>query len=429
GGRNSIKNPCLANSSSEPNRLQLILASSVRPHPWLDSDEKIEEMLRERVSENVPATDNSNSESKSASVDNASATTTTADANNTNSTNASSSVSTSTTAATTATSASTAPNSVDLALQLHALQQTLKKKLVLRTKHTNTPEIDNLKDELRILRETTKNLDKHANKDVTEEKTPSKPSPTKPKDAEATKDTKPARTIVLDAILESQVFLCLCMLIFLKCCHNNNNKIVIHNDKKKLSRLGLPSGRANAGNHVNEITNELVTLSARQSQALQWLSNGDIKNKKEQVETKTSNSNESGGVATNGNGSGGIWDHVSLQSLQAMYDKLDILLKQCGEITSQVAVLKTTCLKYISKKQDDWENWNADEVVDWISAIENNRFSKYDNHLREILSRQRFAGKDMKTLKFDGLSALGIDDYDDADVLMNSIEMLVKTVP
>jgi len=104
-----------------------------------------------------------------------------------------------------------------------------------------------------------------------------------------------------------------------------------------------------------------------------------------------------------------------------------MLIKQYDEMTTQVTSLKATCLEYISKKQDDWENWNADEIVDWVSAIENGRFLTYDTHLRQIMNEQSFKGKDMKTLKFDRLSALGIKDYDDADALMNCVQILVKS--
>jgi len=192
----------------------------------------------------------------------------------------------------------------------------------------------------------------------------------------------------------------------------------------ELSRLGLPSGRTNAGNHVNEIATELVKLGTRQSAALQWLSNGEMgqnKNGTEKSANPNNASDEQEKIVP------GIWDHVSLHSLQAMYGKLDILFKQFDEMSSQVTSLRGTCLEYISKKQDDWENWSADEVVDWISAIESSRFLKYDAHLRQVMNERAFKGKHMKTLKFDRLSALGIRDYDDADALMNCIEMLVKS--
>ncbi|ETO22259.1 hypothetical protein RFI_14941 [Reticulomyxa filosa] len=181
-------------------------------------------------------------------------------------------------------------------------------------------------------------------------------------------------------------------------------------ETKVLPRLGLPSGRGNAGKHVNEITTELVNLGARQSVALQWLSNGEIKG--------DSNSNQT--IIP------GIWDHVTLNSLQTLYGKLEVLLRQFEEMTKQVTSMRMDCLVHISKKQDDWENWSPDEVVDWISAVENGRFLKYDAHLRKVLNERSFKGKHMRTLKFDRLNALGVTDYEDADILMNCVGTLIK---
>jgi len=191
--------------------------------------------------------------------------------------------------------------------------------------------------------------------------------------------------------------------------------------QSQLSHLGLPSDRNNAGNHVNEVATELVKLSTRQSAALQWLAAGEMDNSKGKDPDKVKNGSEEAQISNRG-----IWDHVSLQSLQTMYSKLDLLFKQYDEIRTQVTLLRTTCLNYISKKQDDWENWNADEVVDWISAVENGRFLKYDKQLRQVMTENPFKGKDMKTLGFERLTAMGIQDYDDADTLMNCVEILVK---
>ncbi|ETO25125.1 hypothetical protein RFI_12022 [Reticulomyxa filosa] len=164
-------------------------------------------------------------------------------------------------------------------------------------------------------------------------------------------------------------------------------------------------------------------MTTLQSAALQWLSNGEMNNKDNNSTSKPKSDLTEEKQIT----STGIWDHVSLQSLQTMYGSLDLLLKQHDEVRTQIGLLRATCLTYISKKQDDWENWNFDEVVDWISAIENGRFSKYDIQLRKIMEEISFRGEDMKTLKFDRLSSFGIQDYDDADTLMNCIEILVKS--
>ncbi|ETO24207.1 hypothetical protein RFI_12953 [Reticulomyxa filosa] len=185
--------------------------------------------------------------------------------------------------------------------------------------------------------------------------------------------------------------------------------------QSELSQLVSIGGNNNVGNNVNQIASELVKLGVRQRAALQWLSNGEI------------------GGDKNGNGTNpdekvnGIWTHVSLQSLQTVYEKLDVLIQQYHEMSSQVTSLRATCLNHMSKKQDDWENWNADEVVDWISAVENGRFSKYDVHLRQVMNQRSFKGKHMKTLKFDRLTALGINDNNDAGALMNCIQILIKS--
>eukprot|EP01084_Bolivina_argentea_P023213 43283_1 len=102
-------------------------------------------------------------------------------------------------------------------------------------------------------------------------------------------------------------------------------------------------------------------------------------------------------------------------------DKLDY---ECKQTTLQHNELKQ---KYAQQKMlnvDDYTKWDCDDVIEWICALENNRFRKYKIKLSASIQQENINGKYLREVDKADLHRLGVTDFGDKVSLINHIKQL-----
>ena len=97
---------------------------------------------------------------------------------------------------------------------------------------------------------------------------------------------------------------------------------------------------------------------------------------------------------------------------------------ECKETKLELEELK---IKYLELKKkvkldiNDFMNWSGDDVADWIISLDENRFSKYENKLREVLKEQNIDGSCLADIVKSDITEWGIKDFKDKTMIFKQI--------
>eukprot|EP01083_Nonionella_stella_P075318 204694_1 len=74
-----------------------------------------------------------------------------------------------------------------------------------------------------------------------------------------------------------------------------------------------------------------------------------------------------------------------------------------------------------------YEQWNTDDVLMWIMRLDNNRFRKYEEKLKENLQSECVMGRDLRDVDSGDVKGWGVMDFADRKYLLQQIQELVGT--
>ena len=94
------------------------------------------------------------------------------------------------------------------------------------------------------------------------------------------------------------------------------------------------------------------------------------------------------------------------------------MIRELKEQVKQLQFQRIDAIKY--------NNWNYQDVVQWILSLERGRFMKYEKSLNRILSEEEVCGEDLVDVKRDAIKSWGIKTFSDITALQNYIDDLVQ---
>ena len=74
-----------------------------------------------------------------------------------------------------------------------------------------------------------------------------------------------------------------------------------------------------------------------------------------------------------------------------------------------------------------FKDWSANDVLDWILAIDNGVFKPYESMLTTEILNDNIGGKDLATLNVTKIKELGVNKFAHQMLLLNKISDLVET--
>ena len=74
----------------------------------------------------------------------------------------------------------------------------------------------------------------------------------------------------------------------------------------------------------------------------------------------------------------------------------------------------------------NYQNWNYDNITDWIISLDDGIYEKYEKILREQLKDEEMSGDVLSTLDKNDLGRFGIKNYKHKLAILNHIKKLTS---
>lgn len=107
--------------------------------------------------------------------------------------------------------------------------------------------------------------------------------------------------------------------------------------------------------------------------------------------------------------------------------QLNILQDDYEELEMKYNELESKCIcNGGTKKNKDWKQWNAMDIVNWIINLDQDRYCKYTERLVESLMREEIDGSCLKDMDKNDLHRLGITAFKDKRDVFEELQVLTE---
>ena len=83
-------------------------------------------------------------------------------------------------------------------------------------------------------------------------------------------------------------------------------------------------------------------------------------------------------------------------------------------------------MKLKSIDVNNWRDWNHQQIVIWIMALDNGRFKKYEKILLSALEEEEMSGSNLARVDVTDVKSWGIKNFEDKKDLVKHIQDLVR---
>eukprot|EP01084_Bolivina_argentea_P195152 334861_1 len=113
---------------------------------------------------------------------------------------------------------------------------------------------------------------------------------------------------------------------------------------------------------------------------------------------------------------------LQIQNGKLMEEHKDFELK-INELSAENKRLRLKCID-----TTNYEQWNHDEILMWIMSLDNGRFTKYEQKLKQSLAEEDVSGVNLQEVDVADIKGWGVVNFNDKKYLMRQIQQLVQNV-